>query len=264
MRLKFLLLFLPVILLGYSQSVKHDLVILNASVFNADGSVSKGRTIVIDNGIITEVSVSKVDGATVIDAGGKLVTPGFMDVVAHTDDIFGDSVQAMKNIPDSFEVYRRRFSSVYIPYGVTTVRTSGDCEEWLPVMLYWMKNPRSDSPDVIASGGSIVQWYEGRPYINHVLVKDSAEAAAKVEDYYNKGIRHVKLYCTGSMTYPVFSAGFSKARDLKMVVSSQVQRGISIDSVLSLGFRNFEHASTLVYESTVLDFRCRHRFQRAA
>lgn len=112
-----LFFFLLVIFLftGFSsrRSQKHQLVISNASVFDVhSGNVSRGNTIVIDDGAITAVLSSNpgIDAEKAIDAGGKLVTPGFMDVVAHLDDVFGDSVNAVQDIPASFELYRKKLN----------------------------------------------------------------------------------------------------------------------------------------------------------
>jgi len=56
------------------------------------------------------------------------------------------------------------------------------------------------------------------------------------------------------MNYPIFSAALRKAQSLDMIVTSQVQGEITIDSALSLGLVNFEHASTLCYQRNLFNF----------
>lgn len=233
----------------------HELVISNAFLFNTQtGEVEKGMAIIIDNGVVTGIHE---DGYSVaahqnIDAGGRLVVPGFIETVGHLDDVFGDAFNAVGVSPDSIIFQRKELSAVYLPHGVTMVRTSGDCEHYLQTALWWMKNRDAGSPDLYTSGGALTHAYDGPAYINHVKVKDSAEAANKVEWYYRQGIRHIKVY--GNIEYSNLEGILPKVRASGLMLSIQAQFQTSIDSCLTLGIKHFEHASTLCYESTVMDF----------
>ncbi|MCM3698465.1 dihydroorotase [Paenibacillus macerans] len=66
-----------------------QLVIINANILNADGELQLSR-ITVRNGRIESIAVNETGEATaadpetrVIDAGGKLVTPGFIDMHVH-------------------------------------------------------------------------------------------------------------------------------------------------------------------------------------
>lgn len=239
----------------------HDLVITNADVLNTiTGVVEQNKTIVIDSGYITSVldSVTDITADSVIDAQGKLVIPGFIDAVGHLDDIFGDRPDTLKtSVPDCV----RKFSDTYLPFGVTTVRNSGDGTGYYAIADYLSQTRDAAVPDFYFSGGSLAGWYEGPPYINHLLVSDSTEAEYWVNSMFNTGsVKYVKLYCNGAMTYSMFNAAMLKAYSNEMIVTAQVQNKVTIDSALSLGLRNFEHASTLCYQSNLFEFQSDPKF----
>ena len=239
----------------------HDLVIINATVFNSQtGEPVPGQMIVIDSGYITAIYNSPVEMAadSTLDAKGKLVTPGFIDAVGHLDDIFGDRPDTL-NL--SVESCVQKFSATYLPYGVTTVRNSGDGTGYYSVADFLRQNQRADVPDFYFSGGCIAGWYEGSPYINHLLVQDSSEAVYWVNSLYNSGsVNTIKLYCNGGMNYSIFNAALRRATQLELTVTAQVQNEITIDSALTLGLRNFEHASTLCYQDNLFDFKSDGKF----
>ena len=64
----------------------HDLVIRNAHLVDGTGAPGRPADIAIDNGVISEVSPS-VSGTSrrTIDAAGRVVTPGFVDIHTHFD-----------------------------------------------------------------------------------------------------------------------------------------------------------------------------------
>lgn len=61
------------------------LAIINATIYPVDKEVIKKGTVLVDNGKIVEVgpNVSVPEDAQVIDAGGKMVFPGFIDAHSH-------------------------------------------------------------------------------------------------------------------------------------------------------------------------------------
>ena len=64
----------------------HDLVIRNAHLVDGTGAPGRPADIAVDNGIITEVAAT-VSGTArrTIDAAGRVVTPGFVDIHTHFD-----------------------------------------------------------------------------------------------------------------------------------------------------------------------------------
>jgi N-acyl-D-amino-acid deacylase len=63
----------------------HDLVIRNGNVVDGTGAASRVADIAIDNGVITDVGTITEAGSREIDASGRLVTPGWVDVHTHYD-----------------------------------------------------------------------------------------------------------------------------------------------------------------------------------
>jgi len=63
-----------------------DLVVTNARILDGAGGVIENGTVVVDNGVITSVGAlgaARLAGATVIDAEGRTVMPGFIDAHRH-------------------------------------------------------------------------------------------------------------------------------------------------------------------------------------
>jgi N-acyl-D-aspartate/D-glutamate deacylase len=87
-----------------------DIVLENGVLFDGSGSPGVRRSIGILDGRIAEVSEGPLDGARIIDASGKWVMPGFVDVHTHYDA----EVIAAPSLSES------------IRHGVTTVAV-GSC-----------------------------------------------------------------------------------------------------------------------------------------
>jgi imidazolonepropionase-like amidohydrolase len=70
--------------LGGAASAQ-DLVVTNARILDGAGGVIDNGTVVVDDGVITSVGAgaATLDGATVIDAEGRTVMPGFIDAHRH-------------------------------------------------------------------------------------------------------------------------------------------------------------------------------------
>jgi len=133
-------------LTSFGQAQQFDLVIKNATVFNSrTGELSTGQTILIKDGIISKVTRKQKSyaAATIIDAGRKLVTPGFVDTHIHPTDVYRAHGALPEYLPtDSLAIYRRWLSETYLPYGVTTAMIMGQPEKWLSPVLGWHADPQ--------------------------------------------------------------------------------------------------------------------------
>ncbi len=161
-----------------------DLAVIHAPVFDAPGaSVLPGRTVLVRDGRISAVEPDSAAAAEaarakrVLDAEGRLLTPGLIDGHHHIAMVLADSILAtggpvvrLSMEPDSIAAYRRRWARAYLPFGVTSVRSAGDSEEDLPLLEAWMQ-PVPWAPDFHPCGGALVSHEEGRtPYPGHVEV----------------------------------------------------------------------------------------------
>ena len=67
---------------------QYDLVITNARIVDGTGNPWFRGSVAIKDGVIARVGRFDSNSARTIDAGGQIVAPGFIDVHAHTEDIF--------------------------------------------------------------------------------------------------------------------------------------------------------------------------------
>lgn len=253
------LVFLPLnwLLAGCSAQKSADLVISNARILQVKtGTVSEDRTLVISDGKIKAVlndDRQTPKTARILDADGKLLTPGLIDVHGHLAYVLGDSVSRgggyithLERSPDSLTAYRQRYAKAYLPHGVTTVRDAGSTEKDLKLLSDWYKKPSPDLPDFYPSGGALISpMPEGRtPFPGHVVVADSNAARAKIRDYHNRGFKHIKLYWR--LREPEFKAALDEAQQIGMNVTGHIDNHLlGIDKALDLGLRNYEHAYTV-------------------
>src|SRR5512134_2065007 len=81
-----LLLLLGVTVVG-TQPPQYDLVILNGRVVDGTGSTARLADVAVSGGTIARVgNLRGARAAGAIDATGRFVTPGFIDVHTHADD----------------------------------------------------------------------------------------------------------------------------------------------------------------------------------
>jgi imidazolonepropionase-like amidohydrolase len=235
------------------------LVVRHATILDTrTGTTLPNRSIVMRGERIVQVlpdsALDTLRGAEVIDARGRLVIPGLIDVHSHSSYVFPDSITsgggAVSKLvmrPDSIAAYRERFARAYLPFGVTAVREVGGDNRYLTLMQTWM-HAVPNAPDFITTGGAIVSHEGGRvPYTGHAEVKDSADAAALVRRYHAAGLRDIKLYWR--LREPEYVGAYVEAKRLGMHVTSHIDFGVmSIRRALRMGVRHFEHAYTLGVE----------------
>ena len=256
--MKLLTLILPLLisLTSCGQTKSYDLAIKNATVFESkSGTLSKNQTILIKAGIIVSVTESKKEfsATKTIDAKGKLVTPGFIDTHIHPTDVFGDYNAAPEYLPkDSLLFYRKKLSDTYLPYGVTTAMIMGQPEKWLQPILSWTNNSLPNYLNIYTVGGALISKESRKPYISHITVESPLAAKQKVLEYYNLGIRHIKLYWR--LRKPEFEAAFKTADSLGMKAYGHIDQNVMfMDTTLDIGLRNYEHILTL--DNSVLHFQ---------
>ena len=227
-----------------------DLVITHASVLDVrEGVVRRNQRVRVENGTI--VSVAADDGSPApgaVDAKGRLLTPGLIDAHLHLCNILGppscvaprEKPRVLSMRPDSIAAYREVLAAQYLPYGVTSVRDVGANERHKPLLLAWMKrSPRA--PDFFPVGADLITHADDHiPAPWQVEVADSTDAGRKVREYYDLGLRNIKLYWR--LREPGFTGALVEAKRLGMNVTGHVDFGVvKVSRALDLGLTNFEH-----------------------
>ena len=112
-----------------SSSAPFDLVILNGRVIDPESRTDAIRNLGISNGTIKAITTDKLDGRTVIDARGLVVSPGFIDLHQHGQDDENYRFKAMDGVTTALELevgtgdvdawYEQREQKSLINYGVS-------------------------------------------------------------------------------------------------------------------------------------------------
>ncbi len=82
----------------------HDLVVAGGRLVDPANDVDAIRHLGIDDGIVTAVSTEPLDGRDVIDATGRVVCPGFVDLHTHTPTDLGAYLAARSGITTALEL----------------------------------------------------------------------------------------------------------------------------------------------------------------
>lgn len=86
------------------NSNTYDLVILNGRVIDPETSLDALRNVGVKDGKIVAISEKDLIGKDTIDASGKIVSPGFIDLHAHGQNIGDYRMQAMQGVTTMLEL----------------------------------------------------------------------------------------------------------------------------------------------------------------
>ncbi len=82
----------------------NDIVIRNGRVIDPESGLDAVRNVAIEDGKIVAISEFELTGETVIDATGHVVSPGFIDLHAHGQNIGDYRMQAMQGVTTALEL----------------------------------------------------------------------------------------------------------------------------------------------------------------
>jgi imidazolonepropionase-like amidohydrolase len=231
--------------------IQSGLVIKNASVFDSKtGTVQENTTIVIENGVIREVTKNKnvrgYKNYKVIDATGKFVMPGLWDNHVH----YGDQTLGFLNIG----------------CGITNVRDMGT-----PVSTLDRKK-EIDNGIVI---GPRIQVMSGLidgagPYALTIgeVISSAEEGKLAVKKFYDLGYQQIKLY--SSLNPEWVKPIVDEAKRLGLRVSGHIPSHMLAEEAIRDGYDEIQHMNMLFlnFYGKDLDTRTPLRFstiaQRAA
>ncbi|QXW02942.1 MULTISPECIES: N-acyl-D-amino-acid deacylase family protein [Rhodococcus] len=148
----------------------HDLVIRGGTVVDGTGSVPRRADVAVDGGTITVVGVVPEAGRREIDASGKLVAPGFVDIHTHYD---GQVTWDTLLTPSSL-------------HGVTTV-VMGNCgvgfapvkpeqRDWLISLMEGVE----DIPGSVLAEGMSWNWESFPDYLDAIDTPHAIDFAAQL------------------------------------------------------------------------------------
>src|SRR5580658_1273173 len=140
------------------MSARYDLVVRNGTIADGRGGEPTSGDVAIDNGRVTAVGRVDGGGREEIDAAGKLVTPGFVDIHTHYD---GQITWDRSLLPSS-------------NHGVTTV-VMGNCGVgFAPCrpaerdLLRTIMEGVEDIPEVVMTEGLTWEWESFREFLQAV------------------------------------------------------------------------------------------------
>ena len=87
-----------------SADTKYDVAIINGRVIDPETNFDGIRNVGIKDGTIALITEENISGKETIDASGKVVSPGFIDLHAHGQNIGDYRMQAMQGVTTMFEL----------------------------------------------------------------------------------------------------------------------------------------------------------------
>ena len=112
-----------------AQDTDPQTLFINVHVFDGVNEERiENANVLVEGNLIKTVSAEPIaaDGATVIDGGGRTLTPGFIENHAHLM-LMGPSIPAMEanSTWEDFGIHAARMAEMYLMQGFTTVRDAG-------------------------------------------------------------------------------------------------------------------------------------------
>lgn len=102
--MKTFLLIVLLSLCGLLQAQQFDVVIEHGRVMDPETGLDAVRNVGIKDGKITRISTDAVTGRQTIDATGLVVSPGFIDVHQHGQDLASQRVKAFDGVTSALEM----------------------------------------------------------------------------------------------------------------------------------------------------------------
>ena len=114
---------------GSVAAQPYDLVLANGRVMDPESGLDAVRSVSIADGRIAAITAGTPEGVDIVDVGGLVVAPGFIDLHAHGQDPFSASLQAQDGVTTALELeggvypvaewYAEREGHAIINYGAT-------------------------------------------------------------------------------------------------------------------------------------------------
>lgn len=86
------------------ETPRYDLVLANGRVIDPESGLDARRHIGLKGGTIAAISAAPLTGATVIDAAGLVVAPGFIDLHSHVESASSEGFKALDGVTTALEL----------------------------------------------------------------------------------------------------------------------------------------------------------------
>ena len=91
------------LLVGDAQAQTYDLVIRGGLVMDPESGLEAVRNVAVRDGKIAAITQEPLTGKQTVDARGRVVAPGFIDLHSHGQNLVGSRVQAFDGVTTAFE-----------------------------------------------------------------------------------------------------------------------------------------------------------------
>ena len=211
-------------------------LITNAGLLDpATGSVQANGHVLVIDGRIERVGTgalpARPDGVELINAGGRVLMPGLIDMHVH--------------------VFDETDLAAGLARGVTTVRNMGGFPFHLPLAAR-IERGEILGPRLLTTGPILNEVGGRNGNLLHEAVEGADEARASVRRQYAAGFRDLKLY--SNLSRESFAAIREEAVGLGMTMSGHPVEGTDADPVdfaasLAAGFQTLEHTESIVWHA---------------
>ena len=296
-----LVVLLPFLLLGaYQAWSQHDVVkarilarelqrgqswlIQNARIFVGNGKVIESGAVLVRGGKIAQVydgtfPDAKKLNADAIDAAGKTVLPGLIDMHVHLGSPGGSYDDWSKFDPQ--KSYERELEA-YLYCGITAVRSAGDkVDEMVKLRRQFNSGEKLGTelffcgPLFTAEGGHGTEYAKKMPEMARAsfnaqflrIPKTQAEARQQVDELVPKGVNAIKGileagvpgYTFNRMNLDLLRAVVEEAHVKKLPASIHTGESRDVVDAVSLGADSIEHGSFRdeIPDATIAEMKAR-------
>lgn len=261
--------------LGMSHSALCATYIYASNVITAeDGKLKKDKTIVVDEGIITQILDGKTEGSendTFVDLTDYTIMPGFMDMHTHItyqNEGTAGYLKRFSNNEADYAIAGVDYARKTLMAGFTTVRNLGDSYNETVALRNAINRGIVDGPRIYTSGKSIATTgghadptngmrrdLMGSPTPADGVINGEAKAREAVRQRYKDGADLIKITATGGVLSvaksgqnPQFMADeleaiVQTAKDYEMTVAVHAHGKEGIKRAVTAGVDSIEHGT---------------------
>lgn len=207
-------------------------LIRNARVFDSEAAtLGPASDLLIANGRIVSISGANEETAAadqVIDAGGRVLTPGLFDMHGHTSAWQG---------------------GLHLAAGVTTVRDMGNDNATLQQLIADERAGKVLSPSIVPAG--FIEGESPMSARNGFVVSDLDGAKKAVDWYAGHGYPQIKIYNSFPKAILRETVAYAHSRDLR--VSGHIPVFLRAQDALDAGYDEIQHINQVLLNFLVKD-----------